>query len=360
MQRHTSIYLDLIRFGSALVVFVGHSSGQRYVGGLGWQVVPYMDEAVIFFFIISGFVIGYVTQQREVSCQDYALARAARIYSVALPAIVATIVIDAYARSVDPAWYARLGHYQKETHGLEFIGATVFVNYLWYCSYAVGSNLPYWSLCFEVWYYVLFGVLLFAPARWRWWATGALLLFVGPRIACYFPLWLLGVLAYRISASGKVGRGLGGVAFFGSVGLILLHQVWIARHGASPALLEAILDRPNIIDDYITAVLFACNVIGFNAIGASAAGLLKVVEKPIRWCAGATFTIYLFHMPVVLLLDAITPWPPTTWMRQLTIYGGTLVIAFAIAEFTERRKDAWRRGLARLSRLRPAAGVALR
>ena len=42
MNRATSLYLDLARFIAALVVFLGHVSGQRLTGGLFWQFGPYM------------------------------------------------------------------------------------------------------------------------------------------------------------------------------------------------------------------------------------------------------------------------------------------------------------------------------
>src|ERR1700742_1917757 len=86
MNRQTSLYLDLVRFLAALAVFVSHICGQRFTGGLLWQSEPYGDEAVDVFFVLSGFVIGYVTDGRETSTRSFAVARLARIYSVALPA----------------------------------------------------------------------------------------------------------------------------------------------------------------------------------------------------------------------------------------------------------------------------------
>ena len=65
MNRATSLYLDLVRFTAALVVFFGHICGSRFTGGLFWQVGPYADEAVDVFFVLSGFVIAYVAENRE-------------------------------------------------------------------------------------------------------------------------------------------------------------------------------------------------------------------------------------------------------------------------------------------------------
>lgn len=70
MTSEVSIYLDAIRFTAAMVVFLGHVSGQRLTGGLLWQVGRYMDDAVIVFFVLSGFVIAHVASERELKLTD--------------------------------------------------------------------------------------------------------------------------------------------------------------------------------------------------------------------------------------------------------------------------------------------------
>ncbi|MGH7072336.1 MAG: acyltransferase family protein [Acetobacteraceae bacterium] len=107
MTREVSLYLDLLRFLAALTVFLGHVSGSRFTGGFLWQFGPYMGEAVTVFFVLSGFVIGYTTDRREKSAYSYAVARAARIYSVALPALVVTFTLDAIGRSIRPDLYSQ-------------------------------------------------------------------------------------------------------------------------------------------------------------------------------------------------------------------------------------------------------------
>lgn len=357
MRRHTSTYLDLVRFTAAMVVFVGHTSGRRLAGGLGWQIADYMDEAVTVFFVMSGFVIGYVMQQRETTPQAYAVARAARMYSVALPAVVFTIILDTIGRSLRPDLYSEVWGYQSENLGMQFAAAVVFINQIWYWGLPVGSNLVYWSLGYEVWYYVIFGVFMFSSGRWRWVAAGLLMLFVGPNIVALFPIWLIGVLAYRVSASGRVDQRLGAWMFYGSIVLILIHQWWIARHGALPPFALRYVGLPNITNDYVVGTLVACHFVGFNAIGARFSGPLLAAERPIRWCAGATFTIYLFHLPLTQFLTTVVPWPSEYWATRLVMFGGALIILFAIAEVTERRKDVWRRFFGRLLNLfaRPVA-----
>ena len=84
MSPSLSLYLDLTRFAAALVVVLGHS----------WLVLlPAYPlhwpgpAAVIVFFVLSGFVIAYVTDGRDRTLADYALNRLSRLWSVALPAL---------------------------------------------------------------------------------------------------------------------------------------------------------------------------------------------------------------------------------------------------------------------------------
>src|ERR1700740_120911 len=95
-----SLYLDALRFGAAFTVLVSHYAAGRYSGGLFWQVMPYGRIAVLLFFVLSGFVIAWITETRESSLEDYGLSRVARLYSVILPA-----ALDQIAMAIDPRLY---------------------------------------------------------------------------------------------------------------------------------------------------------------------------------------------------------------------------------------------------------------
>ena len=85
MKREVSLYLDTLRFLAAFAVFVQHFAWQHFSGGLFWQIGPFGAQAVIVFFVLSGYLIGYVTDRESTTARGYALDRAARIYSVRRP-----------------------------------------------------------------------------------------------------------------------------------------------------------------------------------------------------------------------------------------------------------------------------------
>ena len=79
MTNALSLYLDALRFSAAFTVFLSHYAVVRYSGGLFWQMMPYGRTAVLVFFVLSGFVIAWVTETRERTLQEYTLSRIARL-----------------------------------------------------------------------------------------------------------------------------------------------------------------------------------------------------------------------------------------------------------------------------------------
>ena len=100
MTNALSLYLDALRFGAAFVVFLSHYG--KFTRGMLWQMQPYGRTAVMVFFVLSGFVIAWVTETRERTVEDYALSRLARLYSVIVPAFILTAVLDHVAMAINP------------------------------------------------------------------------------------------------------------------------------------------------------------------------------------------------------------------------------------------------------------------
>ena len=344
----TSLYLDVWRLLAAMTVFLGHVSGERLTGGLLWQFGPYMGQAVTLFFVLSGFVISYATARQAETARSYALSRLARVYSVALPALILTFALDAMGRSVRPDLYSSAWGYVAHSQAWQFTAGLLMLNQIWGLDVPQGSDLPYWSLGYEVWYYVIFGVAMFAPARWRGPAIVAALAFVGPAIAAMLPLWLMGLYGHRVCATRRLGRRAGWLLCLGSLAIWIAYETCARPFVAALIPIPALLRRPSLVEDYIVGALFIAHIVGFDAISPALAALVARVQRPIRWAAGATFTIYLLHLPVAQFLSTQVPWPPASWATRATLFGGTLLVMFAVAEVTERQKNVWRRGFGAL------------
>ena len=101
LDRSFSIYLDLVRFLAALAVVAMHFA-QLGIVQAPWapQLMLLGREAVVAFFVLSGFVIAYTTHERRPSAREYAVARCARLYSVALPILLLALAAAALLHGV--------------------------------------------------------------------------------------------------------------------------------------------------------------------------------------------------------------------------------------------------------------------
>lgn len=340
MTRGTSLYLDLVRFAAAMTVLLGHFSHHRISGGLFWQVDLFgSNQAVMVFFVLSGFVVAYVTDARERTPRDYAISRAARIYSVALPALLAVPALDWLGRTINPAAYDVIG----PTTLWGFVAHLLFLNEAWLHHIEFGSLYPYWSLGYEVWYYAVFGVAIFTPAPWSLPAAGLVLLAIGPNVAALFPVWLMGWGCYRLSRRRAPAAHLPAILLIAGPILGWVAFEWFAwRSGLRSGITPLYEQRWQIWQNYVLGLLFSLHLLGITWRSEWVGAVLARPAAAIRWLAGATFTIYLFHFPVMMVLLAVCPWPGIA-ARRVFLLAGTLVCVFLIAEVTERRKAAWRR-----------------
>lgn len=347
MNRETSVYLDLVRLTAALVVMVYHLSSPDWTGGLGWQLWPFGNPAVDVFFVLSGFVIAYAVAAKERDLKTYVLNRTARIYSVAIPALLLTAALSFIGHMFRPdfPW--------GDTSVLTYLRSLLFVNEIWFVSVVPGNDGPYWSLGYEVWYYIIFGAAMFAKGWLRFALAGIFLAIAGPRIAEMFPLWLVGYGAYWLTQHRAMSKPLALALWLGSTLALGALAVWQYRHAMTCGYgcwLSPIFSRP--LDDwreygidYGIGVLIAINFVGFYFSASIWSALIKLVQRPVQWLAGATFTIYLMHDPVAQFLTLLSPWDLGSRPQGAFIYLGTLAIVFALAEVTERKKHQWRAAL---------------
>ena len=348
IRREASLYLDLLRFLAAFVVFLQHFSWRHFSGGLLWQIGPYGAQAVICFFVLSGYVIALVTDRADATARGYALDRAARIYSVALPALLLTFGLDAIGQKLRPELFDGGWFNGDESLISQLPRNLLFLNQIWSTDTYPGSNVPYWSLGYEVWYYIAFGLFVFLPRIWGALAALAALAVVGPRVAAMFPVWLLGAGVYALSAQGwPRSRALGVALFAGAPVLWALFEAWTRLNGLQP-----VQPLPGhgwqIWQDWIVGLAVAAHLLGLNAVAPTIGRLLLPCAGPIRWLAGRSFTLYLMQVPLLQFFLVLSPFPTTSWSERGFIAVGTLGMVALLAEVTERRKADWRRVFARL------------
>jgi len=343
MNKETSTYLDFARFLAAFTVLLCHID-EFLVKGMMPAIDHIGIEAVGVFFVLSGFVIGYATDCREKDLRTYVINRAARLYSVVIPCLAAALILDTIGHHFLHAAYYRPPPFRREA--AEILFSFSFLNYAWLLPYNIppgGGDGPFWTLCYEVPYYAMFGALWYLRGLARWLVPLLILAVVGPVVFFLSPLWLLGMGLYfrfrKMALKTSHARGILGL----SVLLWAAFEAFLKYFNLCPNVAADIRIGPLLICG--GGVCFAVSLLGFRFSGIT----LEPIARPVRWLAGATFTLYLLHFPLAWLLNAamlatpIGAWPPILrWLLLVTV---TFGLALALAQMTERRKHVWRRGI---------------
>ncbi|MCE7600597.1 acyltransferase family protein [Vibrio fluvialis] len=341
-----SYYLDILRFFAAIAVFFDHVSSYPITNNFFWkQLGAYGSIAVIVFFVLSGYVIAYVTSTREKNITQYASARIARVYSVVLVALVLTFVLDNIGSVLNPEFYSIQKIMWKPQSVEGYLASLFFVNEYHIFNFngiSPGSNGPYWSLSFEVTYYVLAGSFIFLKKEISLPIIAIILLLSGSTIAVLFPIWILGYMLYFVNFKTK-NRNI----------LCLMYVISLALVGMSPLITKYFphdnfgfsfaagrsYQSRNIIADYFPAIFFAINLICAREILSSfQLSIGKKVERMIRWLGGLTFPLYLIHFPALAFFASISPWESNSAMHVVFISLSTIFLVIAFTPTTDRLK----------------------
>lgn len=367
MNRATSLYLDLVRFGAALLVLLTHLAYPRFSDGLLLSLRSYGNDAVMVFFVLSGYVIAHTAAHRDRTLGAYVIHRAARVYSVALPALLATVLLDQLGRHLSPALYHGF-QYQDDEPLRRVAHALTFSHELWFSSWRVFSNGPYWSLGYECWYYVLFACAWYLRGTARALALLLVMGAVGPKILLLLPVWTLGVAVYGFNQRYRPGVKTGAALWLMSLLLYAAFRASGARDGLlafsyaqwGRHFVEHSLHWSNeFLASYVIGLLVAMNFVGMHAWAPALERHLSPLEKPIRTWAACTFSLYLLHYPLLQCLAASGLFPAASPLAVALLGVFTVLLCRAFATVTEQRKDvarAWLVAVARaLHRRLPAA-----
>jgi peptidoglycan/LPS O-acetylase OafA/YrhL len=335
MNKSYSLYLDIVRLSAAVLVVLAHYCQHGIVSDALRPFIPELGrEAVVIFFVLSGFVIAYSTAQKSVSLRQYAVARCARIYSVAAPILLLAFVLAIF---IQPDFQVARWYLYVPMH-LFFSGE------LWNLSQTPPLLTPYWSLGFEVWYYVLFGILMYSRGLVRMLLAAVILLVMGHKLWLLLPIWMSG--AYLFARQKQLPMGRTG-ARIGCV-LTIVGLVTFQLSGAGDALRtlgNSIWPFPGLklgsADRYL-ADYVVCAIIYLHFAFARQADfrMLEKVQGPIRTLAAYTFTLYLVHYPVMCAWRAFYRHDNTSaW--DITALSACICLACYVLGFVTEHRKPW-------------------
>ncbi len=351
-----SILLDIVRFGAALTVAVGHFTYGTYA--IGWpQLTRYAIDAVSVFFVLSGFVIRLITTVSPVTARGYAVDRISRIYSIALPALLFTfgVAFTLHLSGLMPAPAFKTASFQ-------FVANLFFVSQLWGMDIPASINDVFWSLSYECFYYLIYGVAFFGRGATRICSLIVLALLVGSPILFLLPVWLLGCATHdlyqrlRQIRLSYVTVGFLLFAILGDLAAILWH---FAVPGLSHILASSgfwtlygfakshhlrLLNRASFRAYLVgvpTALILLYLLLVTDRIRVRAD---HRVLRMIRKVADGTFSLYLFHIPLFMLASAYIPYNHSSILQAAGVLLTCVILAVVVEiplDIPKRKLRKW-------------------
>jgi peptidoglycan/LPS O-acetylase OafA/YrhL len=351
MDKHFSRYLDLIRFLAAVLVVLTHYVQHGIIGTPAHPLPLFGREAVMVFFVLSGFVIAYSTAEKALTLRQFVVARCARIYSGVLPVLLMCFLLVVLAAQWT-AIPANIG-YQPLKPYLYLPLHLLFMGELWNLSEVPPWLIQYWSLGYEVWYYVLFGVAYYLRGARRLLLGALVLAVMGPKLWLLLPVWLAGACLYRYQRNLPLSRTMARVGWLATLVVLGAYKyfgvdLYLRALGIAlwpfPALHLGSADR--YLADYAVCILVYLNFLLARQADFSA---LAHWDTPIRALAAYTFTLYLVHGPVMGLWGLFYRHDPASLVDIAALSLAIGLATYVVGLLTERRKAWFQRGFDQLS-----------
>ncbi len=299
-----TVYLDLVRVVAALAVMASH---YLIAMPLWFDEKVFGHDAVVVFFVLSGFVIAYVCDRRDRDVADYAINRLVRLWSVVIPALALGLGLQIFVGDIGQPSYpaAPMGSWGFAIAGT--IANFLFLGETWAGTFAAPYNAPFWSLNYEAWYYACYGAYVLVPGRRGLIIAVVLCVLAGPKVMTLAPCWLAGVALYHWRDRLVAGQTAAIALFMGSllayaaingVELTRISRLWLKMLTAGQS--YHLGSSQGLIGDYALTAVVAAHFVAAGNLSWLGRVILPL-RRPITWLASYTLSIYLFHTPLLVI-----------------------------------------------------------
>ncbi|HKR06077.1 MAG TPA: acyltransferase [Bacteroidia bacterium] len=342
------LFLDGLRGLAALFVMMGHARLLVWEGfNEGYLKHPesynafnkmlvyffslfatkYGHQAVLFFFVLSGFLIHLKYASRlsadpnnKFDLGNYLVRRIRRIYPPLIFALLLTALLDYIGRSISaPTYDLRAAselpfypHFTSNYNLKTFLGNLFFLNETYVPNF--GSNGPLWSLKYEWWFYIFYPLFYLINRRSPLGSFGLMILLF---ILSFFRE-LVPVLLLRDIFSMMVCWWLG----------VLLADIYTGRvkipfkYLAVFALLVPFYFATKLTPAWeLNDLIFALGFFGLLSFffWLKEKGYHLEALNKLKWLGDCSYTLYVIHFPLLMLMGV--------WIASHN--GGRLPMSFA-------------------------------
>lgn len=342
MNKSFSVYLDLVRFLAAVLVFIDHMVTYGFFSETTAFYIPQLGrEAVIIFFVLSGYVIAFTTYERAPSWQQYFVARSSRIYSVALPILLLAFLLNFVYTYTTPSVDT---NYQVEKSFIYIPFHMLFLGELWTLSEVPPWLGAYWSLSYEVWYYILFGTFFYTSGKVRFVSVTAVALMMGYKLWLLAPIWFAGAALYFLinKVIGQQGK-LDVIAFIMTILVLVLFkyfsidvQLRMLGKDIWPFHQLSLGSAERYLSDYFVTIII---IINFYFMAKISPKFNPQVANIIKGFASFTFTLYLLHVVTLSVWTTYFGVEEDSIWHLLGIVVFTFIATYCVGLFTEHKKQ---------------------
>jgi peptidoglycan/LPS O-acetylase OafA/YrhL len=349
--------LDALRGMSALVVTIGHASVVPLSLMPAYLQTPLglsARAAVLLFFVLSGHVIAGAAMTMHVSGGFRPIAfiinRLSRIYPPFLLALVLAWAVALLRLHDLIAPAPKLMSEPLNTSWFAFIRDAVFL-------FGAGTpvqnaNAPVWSLRIEVVCYILTMCLAMAFSTSR----------VVRTVVLTFAAVLASAALLRLESAG-----LGFLAFGAGALSALFKPVvprWMVTGSFATSLVLGLALTRTVANTGNTAALTSGGAyLGFQLAIIASCGLLvayltgtssrtePAYFRPFEWLAGFSYTLFITHVPLLVLMAGFVPADITVWTGLAVVVGQVILVtlfAWQAARLVERQMEIRRFVYARI------------
>jgi peptidoglycan/LPS O-acetylase OafA/YrhL len=313
----------LVVAGHARMLFFGaHAKAAMTatspVGGTSGPSIPGLgSQAVMVFFVLSGFLVGGSAWRSVASAswswKSYLSKRLTRLWIVLIPALIAGACLDNVGRTFLGNIYSAPAGQQMVLHDFPkqltltvFAGNVMFLQRITVSSF--GTNYALWSLANEFWYYMAFPLLLltfFVRSSWKRLVYGLLtagiLIFVGKTIAALFVVWLMGAAVARFPLKvppnfQRVTTLLAWIQFLGVTVLLRIRPFYPLQ------------------GDLLLGVSFS--VLLYTLLHMRQPVKSLMFQRIGTTMASFSYSLYLFHLPMLVFLTSLVNNPWHAWPKD--------------------------------------------
>jgi len=308
---------------------------------------------VIIFFVLSGFLITMSVSKPGLTLKNFYISRLGRLYSVLLPALITTFII--YFLLIFINIYKSEEIINSGFLPIRFVMNLFFLSQSFDFFAVPPINAPFWSISYEFMYYVLISSFFLIKGNKKYFIILSFAFVAGLKVLLLFPCWLLGsFLFYTLKNKIYLNKIVSMLLFLMTSFLITMIIIGFIEmpYEKVPSSTNSYLgirlfQSNNYLADTIFALLFTINMFSVFSFSNSYKGetpsvFFKFINNTISTLANCSFTLYLFHIPLLFLYSSNSFYDKNNMFHVGILISLVLLSVYFIAKKTEWQVLYWR------------------